>query len=657
MAQQTNSPVREEAPRPPDAPPPRHENGLVLHAIGQQLARLEQHLRQVEATLRPTLDGVHRAWVESARNLVHYAALRQHDLRELQLLLQQRGLSSLGRSESFVMASLLEVETRVAEALLARETEPPFDQKAIVARRAGALSPETAEFLLHGHTHDAFGPKPEGRHVYAMVTAPGAAEADRAWLVRMLRAGMNVLRINTAHEGPGEWTKVIDALAAARRESGLDCRVLMDLAGPKIRTGPVAEETRVATWKVPRDRLGRVLESAAVVLRPASRGDVEADDPVLLLDDDWFAALRRGDVLRFRDTRGKQRQLAVGRVTRSEAVAGTRQRAYVVEKTRVSHVRRGRVLRRGQVRIGGASKAAVALAAGDALVLTPRAVAGHGPRRDARERVIAPARISCTSPESLAEVVAGHRVLLDDGAVDGVVERVEGGDLHVRVRRTSRPVVKLRAEKGINFPDSALSVPALGAEDRRHLAFAARHADLVGLSFVRTPRDVRVLHEALDALPPRRDVGIVLKIETKAGFENLPLILLEAMRRPPLAVMIARGDLAVELGFERLAEVQEEILWLCEASHVPAIWATQVLDTLARTGVPSRAEITDAAASVAAECVMLNKGPHMEEALRTLVDILRRMERHHYKKRSIFRRLRVSSLGEPSTAEPPPGPA
>ena len=116
--------------------------------------------------------------------------------------------------------------------------------------------------------------------------------------------------------------------------------------------------------------------------------------------------------------------------------------------------------------------------------------------------------------------------------------------------------------------------------------------------------------------------------------------------------MIARGDLAVEMGFERLAEVQEEILWLCEASHVPAMWATQVLDTLARTGVPSRAEVTDAAASVAAECVMLNKGPYVAEAVRVLVDILRRMERHRYKKRSIFRKLRISTW-EASDAKSP----
>jgi pyruvate kinase len=595
--------------------------------------------------MQPVLAGVHVDWVESARNLVHYAALRQHDLRELQLLLQQHGLSSLGRCESFVMASLLEVRMRVAEALIASRTAEPSALNEIAARRGGSLSWQTGEFLLHEHTHDALGPKPEGRHVYVMVTAPDAAAADHAWLARMLRAGMNVLRINTAHEGPAEWSRILDALATARRETGRECRVLMDLAGPKIRTGPVAEEKRVATWKPRRDRLGRPLEPAAVTLRPASRGSVETDEPVLILDDGWFADLRRGDVLRFRDTRDKRRALVIRRVTGSEAVADTRERAYVVETTRFAHERGGRVRRHGHVRIGGASKAAVPLATGDRLVLTSRAVEGHEPRRDARGRVVEPACISCTAPESLAGVATGHRVLFDDGAVEGVVERIRGGDVHVRVRHTSRGVVKLRAGKGINLPDSVLPVSALGADDREHLAFVARHADLVGLSFVRTPRDVQVLHEALDAFS-RREIGIVLKIETKAGFENLPRILLQAMRRPPLAVMIARGDLAVELGFERLAEVQEEILWLCEASHVPAIWATQVLDTLARTGIPSRAEVTDAAASVAAECVMLNKGAHMEEALRALVDILHRMERHHYKKRSIFRRLRVSTLAE-----------
>ncbi len=120
----------------------------------------------------------------------------------------------------------------------------------------------------------------------------------------------------------------------------------------------------------------------------------------------------------------------------------------------------------------------------------------------------------------------------------------------------------------------------------------------------------------------------MLKIETRRGFENLPDMLLAAMRAPKCGVMIARGDLAVECGFERLAEVQEEILWVCEAAHVPVIWATQVLETLSQDGMPSRAEITDAAMAHRAECVMLNKGPHVVSAVRVLDDILRRMQAH-----------------------------
>jgi pyruvate kinase len=112
------------------------------------------------------------------------------------------------------------------------------------------------------------------------------------------------------------------------------------------------------------------------------------------------------------------------------------------------------------------------------------------------------------------------------------------------------------------------------------------------------------------------------------------------MGDPSAGLMIARGDLAVEAGFERLAEVQEEILWIAEAAHLPVIWATQVLETLARTGIPSRSEITDAAMGQRAECVMLNKGPHIAEAVDVLDGILRRMTDHQQKKRSLLRQLR-----------------
>jgi pyruvate kinase len=107
-----------------------------------------------------------------------------------------------------------------------------------------------------------------------------------------------------------------------------------------------------------------------------------------------------------------------------------------------------------------------------------------------------------------------------------------------------------------------------------------------------------------------------------------------------MAIMIARGDLMVEVGPRRLAEIQEELLWLCEAAHVPVIWATQVLDNFVKKGVRHRAEMTDAAMAERAEGVMLNKGPHAVEAVTLLDDLLGRMEGHQFKKASRMRALR-----------------
>jgi pyruvate kinase len=337
-----------------------------------------------------------------------------------------------------------------------------------------------------------------------------------------------------------------------------------------------------------------------------------------------------------------------------ELIASSSKRAYVLDRARARLYRGVKHVSDFMIQVGNGQGAAIGVSTGDTLVLSRRATVGRPPRRDRDGRVEKPGVIGCTLPAALARLEVGHHVLLDDGRIHTVVERATArrSRFLLRVTRTQKPTVKLRAEKGINLPDTMTRVPSLTDEDLRALRFVAKHADAVGLSFVRTPDDVRLLHRELDRLG-RSDIGVVLKIETRTGFENLPRLLLEGLRRPPLAVMIARGDLAVEVGFERLAELQEEILWLCEAAHVPAIWATQVLDTLARTGVPSRAEVTDAAASVGAECVMLNKGPFVDEAVEVLSDILRRMEEHHYKKRSLYRKLRVSTFGKPRGGPPP----
>ncbi len=126
----------------------------------------------------------------------------------------------------------------------------------------------------------------------------------------------------------------------------------------------------------------------------------------------------------------------------------------------------------------------------------------------------------------------------------------------------------------------------------------------------------------------------MIKIETLEIIDVLPSVIFKAMTQNQICVMIARGDLAVEVGYERLSELQEEIQWICEAAHIPVIWATQVLENLVKTGIPTRAEMSDITLGSKSECIMLNKGDYLNDAVILLNDVLCRFAKHQYKKRS-----------------------
>lgn len=248
------------------------------------------------------------------------------------------------------------------------------------------------------------------------------------------------------------------------------------------------------------------------------------------------------------------------------------------------------------------------------------------------------ALVSMSIPNVVGNLKIGNTIWFDDGKIGGVIEDLCDEYATIIITKAGSKGTKLKERKGINLPDTHIELPSLTDEDISNLPFIAEHADIVGYSFVRTPEDVKKLMDALSKLS-RMDIGMVLKIENKESFNNLPDLLLTAMKWSNIGVMIARGDLAVELGVERISEVQEQILWVCEAAHVPVIWATQILENLAQTGLATRAEITDASMSVRAECVMLNKGPNIMETITTLINILERMEAHQNKKQGTLRQL------------------
>ncbi len=465
---------------------------------------------------------VDRTCHTSAGNLLHYLALRRHDLRGLQNDLAELGLSSLGRCESWAMGNVHAV-LRCLRALRGDDPTPGDGSSG----GSDFLSFADGYRLIRENAERLLGAAPPSG-VRIMVTMPENAAEDPAVVQNLIDAGMDVMRINCAHDGEATWSGMIENMRRVCSEMGRPpCVIYMDLAGPNPRT--VYDEENLGECR--------------------------------LMPGDRFILARTGD-------------------------------------------------------------------------------AGQPPGSLGEEESRLPL-FSCTHPEILEDLRVGERLLINDGKISSVVRDLGEGYAVLEVNRSGPRGKRLRSEKGMNLPDTDLALPSLTDRDLEVLPFVVENADVIGYSFVRSPEDVARLRTELDRLDAG-DIGIVLKIETVSAFRELPRLLLQAMSARRVGVMIARGDMMVECGVERLAEIQEEILWFCEAAHVPAIWATEVLSSMVKKGMPGRGEISDAAMSARSECVMLNKGPHIVDGVRSLRDILQRMEAHQRKKRYLFRPLSVS---------------
>jgi len=633
-------------PPPPDAWDTGNCDTLIA-----ELWSLREALVAMEHRLAPWLSEAAPAQAASALNLAHFLALRHIDLRRLQERLAWVGVSSLGRAESHVMANIDKV-LGILHRLAGRPWAALSQHEPAGMHRGRAL--------LEVHTEALFGAPPEARTVRIMVTLPSEAAHDEALVAGLVLTGMDIARINCAHDGPDEWLAMVQNVRSQAQRAGRRVRVLMDLGGPKLRTGPLPDGPAVVKLRPVRDAYGRVTAPASLGLRPAGSAlPVAGADLTLDADPAFLARLEAGASIELTDTRAAHRRLRVVERQGDALRLSCDRTVYLGSETRlrVRHVGKAAQDEGAEKSHGkgdGKSRAAVdetaltglpaprgqlLLQRGDLLDLVSEGL-GHAALPNGKGQRARHARIACTLPQALASVRKGERIWFDDGRIGGVVTRRHGQRVQVEITQARDGGERLAADKGINLPDTRLDLPALTDKDLEDLEIVARHADLVGLSFAQSAADVRTLHARLVALGAPQ-VGVVLKIETKRGFEHLPEMLLAAMACPAAGVMIARGDLAVECGYERMAEVQEQILWACEAAHMPVVWATQVLETLAKTGRPSRAEITDAAMGERAECVMLNKGPHILDAMRMLDDILRRMQAHQSKKRPLLRALKA----------------
>lgn len=477
-----------------------------LAYIKEQLCLLEEKMLKEAEKKQALINSLHSEQVDSAKNLIHYLVLRNQDIRELQDLLHIHGLSSMASSESHVHRQLQAINERLGKT---------YDEQEL-----DVCTYAFSKLKIGEKSRLLFGPKTETNVPSVMVTFDSSFADDYAMIKSLLQNGMNVARINCAHDDEATWAKMINKIKKASFHTGIDCKIYMDLAGPKIRT--------------------KLLEKGK------QKGKVKVKEGQLI----WLAEDDKGF---------------------SE----------------------------------------------DDIVISPNEVG------------------------ILPMLKKGDRVYIDDGVIRCLVEKVKKDRVGIRVTRVSSEKGQIKAEKGINFPDTLLDIPSLTEFDKSCLPFISENADIIGYSFVKSPEDIRALRTELKRLNDHC-LPLIIKIETPEAVKNLPSLLLEGMKEQAFGLMIARGDLAVEIGFERMGEIQEEILWICEAAHIPVVWATQVLENLHKSGMATRSEITDAGHAALAECVMINKGEYTIEVMETLKDIVQRASAHRIKKRFTFRPLKIA---------------
>ena len=594
-----------------------------IQRVSNQLKLIHERALEFETNYASELALVYPKLRQSAENFVHYLALRQADIGDLQDDLAVLGLSSLGRANRNVISSIEAIQGALSGVSTATISDGPADRSPL----------DRASQTADDHKKSILGDSPVERDTSIMVTLPTEAATDESLIPEMLAAGMNVARINCAHDDELVWAAMIRKVRDTCKDSDTDCKIFMDLAGPKVRTGDLEPGPRVFHIRPRRDPLGRIVAPRHIRFIPDDIVWSGTKSAIIPVPRECIEYAHVGDDIRFKDTRGKKRKLKVIRKDDKGLVLEIFKGAYIATGTRL-RLHREQVGEKLTYEVGNLPmvEQPILLRPDDTLILHGDDILGAPSLEDDDGNVIRNAHISCRQPEVFEFVSAGDRVSLNDGKISGVIRAVESDQLEIEIRKAKPTGSRLRGDRGINFPDSDIRLSGLTSADRENLKFVIANADAVSLSFVRRPADIELLQEEMQKLGATT-LGLVIKIETKKGFNKLPRLLLTAMRRYPVAVMIARGDLAVECGWERLAELQEDILLLCEAAQVPVIWATQVLEHEAKKGQPSRAEISDAAMSQRAECVMLNKGPHIIATIRMLDNILRRMQGYQFKLR------------------------
>ena len=602
-----------------------------LQEINAQIDAILQKVTEYETRYNQQIQNVHPNYQKSAKNLIHYLALRTFDNDILQDKLSEIGLPSSTSSESSILQNIITFKT-IINSLLKIDEDINADS---------ALTNSESKQLLLYNTDALFGKIKNDRVTRIMVTQPTLAAEDESFAQTLTKLGMDCARVNCAHDDEAIWKKIIDNT----KKANPDCKIMMDLGGPKLRTGKMKPGHKVIHIKPKRNTLGQVLAPAKIWLAPfgVTPPPNEEVDAIIPVNKKWLKKTKKGSFIVFRDSRDKKCKITIdkkdglGRWASSKdssfVSTGTLLNVFVEDKSTSEIHSVHEMLPLEEV---------IFLYEGDILRLDKEPILGEPKKYNDEGELIELAHISCTLPQVFSNVKVDEPVYFDDGKIEGFIKEANSDHLLIEITTTKKNGGKLKADKGINLPESNLEIDGLTDKDKTDVKFIAKYADAVNFSFVNNKHDVEDLLNEFKKLDA--SLGIILKVETKKAFKNLPSIILKGMENYPIGVMIARGDLAIETGWKNFAIIQEEIMRICEAAHIPDIWATQVLENLAKKGVPTRSEITDAALAQRAECVMLNKGWYIDKAVKMLDKILCKMQKQQKKKSNLMPKLRFNEI-------------
>ncbi|KAG8390395.1 hypothetical protein BUALT_Bualt01G0078900 [Buddleja alternifolia] len=608
-----------------------------------KLKALQLHILAMEQWNASRLKMCHRKYLESSTNLIHYLAIKGLDIKQINEELSSSGLLNLETIKPHVLSSLSEciqvLSSSSSDSMpiikVSGEGLPihkslgnqQLDLKLTTLMKRASSNRDLLLGTLEGQ-----------KKTHIMVTVGQEAVENDTHITDLINSGTTTFRINCAHGNPELWSKIVRKVKRSSQLLEKPCRILMDLAGPKLRTGRLKDGPCVMKVSPKRNAVGDVLRTAQVWLSSQGAGPPPSHlspDVILHVDGQTFLSkLEVDDSVSFSDARGKRRTFKI--LSKYSVFSGV---GFLAECSKTVYVENGTVLyikKKGRKFSTGfvvdipPAEQFVRLRVGDLLTIS-RDSSDESGISTCSDISAHSHRITCPSGYLFDSVKPGDPISFDDGKIWGVIKGTSISEVVVSITHAGLKGTKLGSEKSINIPDSEIRYEGLTSKDLIDLDFVAAHADMVGISFVRDVHDIVVLYQELRKRKFPK-LGIVLKIETKGGFEKLPFLILEAMKfSNPLGVMIARGDLAVECGWEKLADIQEEIISICSAAHVPVILATQVLESLVKSGVPARAEITDAANGRRTSCVMLNKGKHIVKAISTLDTILNTKEKAELK--------------------------